>query len=171
MLTISILLVVLYVGAAIWKENEIPASVSAMVWILPKGNWRWLWTVWLWAVALTVTPPLIEVMPDYIRSIGFLFGALLLFTGAFPLFDTEHVAYHNILGVVSGIISQICVVFVSPWWLLLWSLMFVLVVGSMAAFNDKEEMPQMLTGKGVFISEAICWMTLNGAILTEYIFR
>ena len=171
LLIISFLLVALYVGAAIWKERKLPDSVSALVWVLPKGSWRWLWTVWMWAVTFTLPPPLIETMPDDLRALGFLFGALMLFTGAFPLFDSDHVAYHNILGITAGILSQVCVVFLCPWWLLLWSVMFVLIVGSMAAFNDKEEVPKILAGKGVFLSEVICWVTLNGAILTEYLIR
>ena len=51
MLLISISLVVLYVGTTIWIKKELPDSISAMVYDLPEGGWRWLWTVWL-AVAV-----------------------------------------------------------------------------------------------------------------------
>lgn len=42
LILVAILLAVLYVGIAIWVTKEIPESVSAMVYVLPDGGWRWL---------------------------------------------------------------------------------------------------------------------------------
>ena len=52
LLIISILLVTLYVGAAIWKERELPESISAMVYLLPEGGAQWLWSLWMVVTAI-----------------------------------------------------------------------------------------------------------------------
>lgn len=83
MLTISILLVALYVGAATWKERELPESISAMVYLLPEGGWRWLWSVWLWIVSLLATIPVISILDTRnMAYLGFFTLACLVFVGA-----------------------------------------------------------------------------------------
>jgi len=46
----SVLLTVLFMGMVIMRERSVPVSISAMVYALPEGGWRWLWALWLWAV-------------------------------------------------------------------------------------------------------------------------
>lgn len=59
---ISILLVVLAVGATIWKNKALPDSISAMVYDLPQGAWQNLWSVWLALVSLTTFAPMIQIL-------------------------------------------------------------------------------------------------------------
>lgn len=47
MTVLSILLAVSFTGIAIWKMNGLPDSISAMVYALPEGGWRWHAT-WRW---------------------------------------------------------------------------------------------------------------------------
>lgn len=164
MFLLSILLVVLYVGIAIWRKRELPVSVSAMVYDL-KGGWRWLWSVWLWAVTICLAPALLSAMESSpLTVLGFATLVSLMFTGMFPLFDESHIRWHNALGILGGILSQVCVYIICPWFLLLWLVMIILIAGAFCAFSDNEGGYRFIDGKGVFIAEAICWLTLTGAL-------
>lgn len=162
MLILSVLLAALYLGAASIRLRTLPESVSALVYLLPHGGWQWLWTLWLWAVTFLLTPALIEAMPDAWRFFALLCVACLLFVGAVPLFDTDHHRLHNALGIASGILSQACVWFVSPWWLLLWLLMAAVGVD---AWFVHPRLPRWYDHKGVLIAELICAATVYGSLL------
>lgn len=150
LILVAVLLAVLYVGIAIWVTKEIPESVSAMVYVLPDGGWRWLWTLWMWAVAFLLAPAMIESIGYDLQFIAFLTVANLEFCGALPLFMEEHHKAHNILGTLAGVMSQICVCLICPWWLFLWF-----------AFAT-------VRTKAVFFAELICFVTMTGALLCHY---
>jgi hypothetical protein len=156
---VSVLLAVSFMGIAVWRERKLPESISAMVYDLPEGGWRWLWSVWLWCVAVTLAPSLIESIPEPWKAVGFLCLAALMFTGAFPLFDREHKDWHNVLGVLAGILSQACVWFICPWWLLLWLLL------PLVAWLGRKE--AWLDGKGVFLAECVSMLAMYGSLLSE----
>lgn len=162
-LIVSILLVVLYVGATIWKRRGLPESISAMVFDLPKG-WQWVWGVWLWAVAFLTSIPAIEVLDKKgFGGIAFCMLVALVFTGAIPLYDKNAQRAHYIFAISAGIISQICVLIVNPWWLLLWLLIIII------PFVDRmwwhPSVPVWMWKKGTFVAEGICYITLTGALL------
>ena len=166
MLTISILLAALYVGAAIWNNKEMPESVSSMVYDLPRSG-QWAWIVWMWAVALLMCIPLIDALPDGARMLGFLTLACLCFCGAMPISDsTTNRRAHNAFGILGGVLSQVCVAIVSPWWLAAWSLMAVAWI-----WTEKDFARKALDGKGVFLAESICLLTVAGAVLTHLILQ
>lgn len=142
---LSVIMAVLYVGAAIIIKRQIPESISSMVYILPEGGWRWLWTIWLWSEGFLLIVPLTDALPDEWRIIAFLTIASLVFCGAMPLFVKEQNKWHNILGVSSGILSQLCVLIINPWYLSIWILMI-------SALRIKNKI--------VFIAEAICYITI-----------
>ena len=142
---VSIIMAVLYVGAAIIIKKEIPVSISSLVYILPEGGWRWLWTIWIWITGLLLIVPLMDALPDEWRFLGFFTIASLMFCGAIPLFMEEYNTWHNILGVAAGILSQVCVAVINPWCLTLWILMLSAL---------------WMRSKAVFISEAICFISL-----------
>lgn len=142
---ISLLMAVLYVGAAIIIKKEIPESISSMVYVLPEGGWRWLWTIWIWFQGFLLISPLMDSLPEEWRWLGFLTIASLVFCGAMPLFIKEQNKWHNILGVSSGVLSQFCVLVINPWFLFIWILMISAL---------------WMKNKAVFISEAICSITL-----------
>lgn len=139
---------VVYTAAVIGKRRELPESISSMVYDLPK-RWQYLWTVWLWLVGLGVCIPLIEILPETWKFVGFLTMACIGFVGAMPLFVEEQRKAHNIFGVSAGILSQVCVLIVNPWWLTAWVLFpLSYILGS--------------RGKEVFIAEVICSATVYG---------
>lgn len=162
MLTISILLAALVMGAVIWKCG-VPDSVSAMVYTL-STPWEYLWTVWIWAVSLLMAPSLIEAIAPTWQFLGFLFTACMTFCGAMPLVPGSHNTAHNVLGVSAGVISQVCVLVISPWWLLLWLVMIALVLAVFAGFNENQTQ-RMCDGKGVLVAEITCYISLVGSII------
>lgn len=153
-LIISAALAVLFVGATIMRTKKIPESISAMVYSLPKSS-RWIWIVWMWAVSLTLAPSLIEKC----GLVGFLTIGCLIFCGAMPLVKDEPNKMHNVFGIAAGILSQVCVAIINPWWLLLWIVLLPFIFGAMASFDDTEE-PVVADGKGVMISECIAFTAL-----------
>lgn len=162
LLFVSILTIVVPLVVASVKSGGVPDSISAMVYMLPKGGWKWLWTLWLWAVAFTLAPPLIEAMPDGWQFIAALMLATLAFTAAMPLFDQENKKRHYRFAIASGIFSQLCVLILNPWWLLSWLPMLAFI-----AYNNEGGIPKVCNGKGVFIAEVTCILFLYAALLFE----
>ena len=158
LLIISIIMAILYVGVAIWKLHALPDSISAMVYVLDK-RWQWLWSVWLWLVAITLPPSLIDAMGENWQFIGFLTIACLMFVGAMPLIPGTHNKTHNVLGVIAGILSQVCVAIIYPWWLMAW---FVWI---MAALYTAYNVNDIFEGKAIFMAEFVCWLSLTGSLL------
>lgn len=161
---LSILLVVSFTGITIWRTRQVPDSMSAMVYAW-KGSWRWLWSVWLWAVALSLAPALIEAMPYGLQFVAFLTIACLAFTGAMPLFMEEQQTAHNILGVLSGVLSQLCVLVISPSCLLLWVLFAVLFVWHTKGHNESWSSWRC----GTFASEVTCFATLVLSLFATFL--
>ena len=161
---ISLLMAVLYVGAAIIIKKKLPDSISSMVYILPEGGWRWLWTVWIWLTGLLLIAPLMNAMPENWKFIAFLTIGCLMFCGAMPIFIEDNHKWHNILGIAAGILSQVCVAFISPWWLSVW-LLWPFLMGSTIIQPDGGDMREMFSGKGIFVAEAICFITLCGCLI------
>ena len=147
---ISMLLVTLYVSVTIIYMKGIPDSVSAMVYTLPS-SWRHLWTIWMWAVSMLLVPSLMASLGTW-QFIGFLWCASMAFCGALPLVKTEPNIAHNIFGIAAGILSQICVIILNPWWLIGWVFMLLCFI-------------KKLRSKSCFISEAICYYSQCGALL------
>ena len=165
LLLVSMLTAVVPLVVASVRKRQVPVSISAMVYLLPKGGWQWLWTIWLWAVAFTLAPPLIEAMPDGWQFIAALMLATLAFTAAMPLFGQENKERHYSFAIASGILSQFCVLVLNPWWLLPWLPMLALVMLVSAAYNDEDGIHKVSNGKGVFIAEVTCVLSLYAALL------
>lgn len=160
----SILLVVLFVGITIWRTGEIPESISAMVYSLPKGGAQWLWTIWMILVDIFTFAPAIQVLDQ--RGLGFLAFlpmVMIAFVAVWPLFDEEHKKWHYVLGIAAGLVSQIDVWHICPWWFIAWLLVIAVMVASMFI---KGKMMWMLLAKITFIVEAVCYVTLIGSLLT-----
>ena len=150
LLIVSILMVVSFVGITIYRTNELPESISAMVWSL-KGDWKWLWSIWLMAVSILTFVPMIESLDRKdVGLLGVLPMVCLCFVAVWPLFDSEHAKLHNWLAILGGILSQFCVALINPWWLLLWLLMPI-------ALLEKS--------KGVMIAECICYVAIIVALV------
>lgn len=167
MLIFSILLVVSYVGTAIWSKGELPESVSAMVYDLPRP-WQWLWIVWIWSVSLLACIPLIEVMPDDWRILAFLTLASLFFCGAMPLVKDERNVAHYMFGASAGVLSQVCVAILTPCWLFAWTaFVAVYAYDLLPSQNGRIYPSRWYDGKGVFLAEMICAVTVSGSLLVR----
>ena len=162
MLILSALLVALYVGATIWSARKLPDSVSAIVYMLPRAG-QWAWTVWVWAVSMLLLPSLMEVMPEDLKVLGFLTVGAMLFIGAMPLVRNEKNTAHYVLAIAAGILSQVCVAILSSIWLTAWML-FPFLMGSVYV-QPWGWLGKAMTGKGVFVAEAVCWLTLTGCLI------
>lgn len=160
MLLSSLLLAVLFVGAAIWRLKALPDSISALVFLLER-RWQWVWTLWLFAVALTLAPPLLDAMPDEWRFVGFLTVGSLLFVAAMPLVRHDENRAHYVLAVAAGVLSQLCVLVLCWPCLLLWGLMVVLL--GKATLPD-EQLPWWLDGKLTMVAECICAATVYASV-------
>lgn len=162
LLIISILLVVSFIGTAIWVKRELPESVSAMVYDMPQAG-QWFWIVWLWASTFTLIPALFETMPEEWGVIAYAFATSMLFVGAMPLIKDSANRMHYVLAVSGGIFSQLCVVIIYPQWLTAW-LLFPFLLGSIY-IQPQGWLAKAVANKGVFIAECICYVSVVGSIL------
>lgn len=167
MLIISIVMAVAYVAAVIIRDKALPDSVSALVYALPKGRWRWLWSAWLAVVTLLMAPALTAAMAAtwWTSLLADATIICLAMTAALPLLPGYHNRLHNALGILAGVLTQVCVLFICPWCLLLWLLFVVALV--IVAFPDKlwaTRIIDKIHGKGVFLLEVICAWALFAAL-------
>lgn len=148
-------------GITIWRTGELPESISAMVYTLPKGGAQWLWSIWLAIVSVLAFAPVIEILETErgLGVMGFVPMVLLCFVAVWPLFDKEHLKWHYILSYIAGIWSQVDVFLMYPWWLFLW-LALIVFVGYLLLCNLK----QMLS-KVVILMEMTCYVGVIGAIM------
>lgn len=179
----SILLAVLFVGTVIWRRwrdtdasasfsgrlnTALPDSISALVYELPRP-WQWLWIVWIWSVSLLACIPLIEVLPDDVKVLGFATIVCLMLCGAMPISDS-HVnrRAHNVFGILGGILSQACVLLQCPLYLLAW-LLFAAVCAcdALPSQNGRIYPSRWYDGKGVLLAEMICAVTVFGSLLVR----
>lgn len=166
----SLLLTASFVGVVSWRAKKLPESISALVYALPE-KWQWTWIAWMLAVSFTTMIPVIEVLSlKGAEVLGFVTLACLVFVSVMPL--TQEKEMHYPLAVIAGIVSQMCVAMICPWWLLAWIVMAG-IIGVVAFFksafaliNDSEEVPVILDGKGVLLAEIICYVTMIGSNIT-----
>lgn len=163
LLFISILLTSNFISYAVGRKGGLPDSISAIVFDMKHP---WLWSVWLWAVTITLAPSLLEAMPENWQALAFLTLAFLMFTGVLPLIDKEHRRWHYVCGFLAGLFSQACVWKICPWFLLLWIVMLVYIVAGIAASNDKKE-DSPFDGKGVIIAELIAMVAVFGSVIVK----
>lgn len=160
----AILLTVLYTGIASWRHGELPESISALVYNLPRG-WQFVWTCWLWAAAFLTLPGLLEATPEPFKGLAFLTCVLLAFTGATPLVAGSRNQTHYALAISAGVASQICVAAINWHWLIAWAIPVIL--HGMATTPGARKIPRWLEGKGVTVVEFICSATTWGAAITH----
>ena len=127
LIAISGIIALLYVIINIITSKKVPESISAMVYDLPKDK-QWIWILYMWTIAFTVSPHIIELLDENFKVLGFLMMASLAFCGAMPLVEDSKNIAHNVFGISAGILSQICVALINPKWLLVWIVMIVFIV-------------------------------------------
>ena len=120
---IAIALLATYTVTLCVVNKEIPSSLSASVFYLPRTG-QWLWTAVIVAVVFLVAPTLISKASDNTQFLAFIACAGLLFVGGAPLAkDKTDMAYHvHMAGAIAcAVASQILLAFNAPWLLLLWA--------------------------------------------------
>ena len=119
--------------------------------------------MWLAVVNVLTFAPAIEILDHSdLGFVGFLTMAMIAFVAVWPLFDKDHRKAHYVLGVLAGIMSQVCVAIVSPWWLVTWMLYVALIL--LSSYTQYKWLDYTY-GKGVFIIEMTCYLTQTGASL------
>lgn len=150
-------------GATIWKLKGLPDSISAMVYVLPKGGWRWLWTFWLWFVGIFTTAPMIEILDKKgCGYLGFITVVCIVFVGAWPLFQSETRRWHYVGAFAAGLMSQVCVFVACLWWCLLWLTASLFLVVSWRSKSMKYFLVRINFGI-CLLAEAICYITMVAA--------
>ena len=121
MIILSFLLFV--VGVVVWlvRSGCDPESLSALVYEVPSGM-QWVWVLWMEAVAFSMAPCLLDVLPEGCEVFGWLMVVCLMLCGGMPLVRNEENRWHYLFAIMAGVLSQLCVVLLCPWWLLLWVL-------------------------------------------------
>jgi len=150
-------------GIVLMLRGGVPESVSGLVYNLSE-RMRWAWSGWLIAVALTLMVPLMSALGD-VAWLGWLTVVCLIGAAVTPVFNRDTRTMHYVCGIAAGVISQVCVACICPWWLLVWLIWIPLIAGTMGALNDSEEMPQVLDGYGVLAAEVMCAVSLYGSLL------
>ena len=150
-------------GMIVMLKGGVPDSVSGLVYNLPSRR-RWLWSGWLVAVALTVMVPLMSALGD-VAWLGWLTVVCLIGAAVTPVFNRDTRTMHHVCGIASGVLSQICVACLCPWWLCTWLVFLPLVSGSMAAYDSEEVSPAVCDGKGVLVAECVCAVSLYGCMI------
>lgn len=166
MVIVSVLLAVVGIALAIWRERRLSESISGMVFTL-KGNWRWLWTIWMWAVTFCIGIPTIEVLNGDVEFLGFLMMGSLMFVGAMPLFELESKKEHYFFAAIGGLLSQVCVAMISPWWLFTWLAFAALLEVIARDYSKKDYREHWYDHIGCFLCEVICYVALVGAMVTK----
>ena len=158
LIAISGIIALLYVIINIITSKKVPESISAMVYSLPKGK-QWIWTIYIWIIACTVGPYMIQALDENVEGLGFATMASLAFCGAMPLIKKDKNTLHNIFGVSAGVLSQICVALINPMWLLVWIVMLILFIVHLIKPN------KILSKYSVFISECLCAASMYGSLI------
>lgn len=160
MLILSLLLVTSFVGGACKRHGELPDSISAMVYDLPS-KLRWLWTVWMVHVSALTLIPAIEVLDHKGLAIVAYFALVfLLLTAVNPLTGKDNEEVHMTLAKIAGLLTQVAVAFIDANWLAC-LMVFLFLYGSIY-IQPQGWLAKAVNGKGVFIAEAVCYVSLLG---------
>ena len=140
-----------------------PDSISALVFVF---KYKWLWTVWIWAVSLLTLIPAIDRLSQIgMEALGFGSLACLVFCGAMPLVDKENTTMHWVFGVSGCWLSQGCVRFIDYNWMSAWMLFVFLYLSSY--IQPEGWLGKAMKGKGVFVAEVVCYISMEGSNLTS----
>lgn len=137
-----ILLYILY-------KKDLPDSISSMIYAL-SSKYQWLWSLWIISIAVLLFYPFVSTF----GGLGWLTDVCLIGTGIISLIRTDLLKWHYILGIASGILSQICVFFVNMQLLSIWLLALFILCCPFLLPDWK--ISKLLKGKYVFILEITC---------------
>lgn len=99
---------------------------------------------------------------------GFITTGCLGVVGAMPLIAGKANFTHYFLAILGGILSQICVILINPWALLVWVLFFLFINVAVTERPWAEKIRIRITGKGTLIVEVFCALAVYAALLSNY---
>lgn len=158
MILISICIVLVFIIGYTMKKKELPESISATVYELPKAG-QWMWTAWLAAVSALLFYPLVENA----GGLGWLTEVCLFGTALTPLIKADTKKWHYAFAIAAGVLSQVCVAFICADWLFAWAA-FVFVMGSVYV-QPEGWLAKAVEHKGVFVAEVIYTVSLMGSMI------
>ena len=158
---ISVLVTAIYIGYVTKRTGELPTSISACVYEFSEKRSLMCWTGFMWVAGICGMIPLLAKLGDF-GMVGFVTIIFIAFMGIMPLSNKETRPWHYWLAVLAGVLSQVCVALVCPYWLLIWTIWLPFLAGAMAAMNDSEEKPTLLNGKAVLFAEFSCAVSVWG---------
>lgn len=161
MLTLSFLLVVSFVGVAIWRAKSLPESISALVYDLPK-NRLWVWSAWLVMVSALLFVPL----TDACGGLGWVTEVCLMGAALTPLVKSDTRKWHYCFGIAAGVLSQVCVAVTCIDCLSVW-MAFVFVMLSVYVQPDGK-LAKAVEHKGTFVAEFVATVGVDLSLIIFY---
>lgn len=140
---------VLFAVIAAREAKELPDSVSSFSYIVGTKPF----TAWAVLTAICLLYPTINAVGERFSWIAFLQSAGLLMVAASPLYKSENKVLHYVGGYLFGIMTQVVVAMINPWWLFAWVLFPTVYL--------KKDWHENAT----FASEAICFGTLIAVLI------
>lgn len=159
-LAIALLLVVFYLGITIWRKKELPESISALVYDLPKKR-QWVWSAWFAIVCALLFIPIVERL----EWLGWLTEVCLLGCAVTPLIKPDTRKIHYALAYTAGALTQVDVAVMEPQWLGVWML-FVFLMGSVYV-QPWGNLAKIVEHKGAFVAEVCCGVGLLGCLIVN----
>ena len=164
---VSAMAVTMMIGGNLCRHGELPRSVSAMAYRLPRRQ-RWLWTLAMWVAVYTLTPALFEAVPDTLEAVPHAFATCMALITLTPLVFRDMTNGHRSLIVAAGVLSQACVTILCPWLLVAWPGAFMAFFMWDVAEGD---IPRIFWGKGVLVAEVLSYATLFISVMVEILVR
>lgn len=155
---IAVLLVAVYIVSYVAAYRKLPESLSATVYEFPKGD-EWMWSAWLAAIAVCLFVPLVERC----EWVGWLMEVSLIGAALTPLINKEMLRWHYVFAIITGILSQICVVMLDAMWLGVWMVFVFLFLSSYV--QPDGWLGKAMKGKGVFLAQIVCFVGLIGSLI------
>jgi len=160
---ISLIVSVLFTAGGARRLGELPGSVSTSVFTMPRRK-RYVWTAMLWLSTYTLTPALFQVVPGNHVYAAHAFATSVLLAGLFPIFKRSISRGFMTLVSSAWCFSQVCVALLCPWLLLMWPVVAIVLF---VLYMMEDDLPAALRGKGVFLAESMCYVTLFMSIIIE----
>ena len=120
--TIAVAVLTIYTAALCLAERQIPPSLSASVFYLPRAG-AILWLVVIATVVFCLAPVLLAVSRPATQFLAFISCAGLLFVGGCPLVkDKTDLTYKiHIAGAVTSAVAANLLIITNHWWMMfLW---------------------------------------------------
>ncbi len=165
---ILVLGVLLAISMVIGTRQDIPDSLSMMVYDKPPGQ-RTPWMTWFIFTGTTLGLGLCIVLPDPLVFLGIGTILCVVWTGLTPIYTKLPGPGHVIGGIGSGIFSQVAVVVLCPWVILVWTGLISALMLS-ALYRKRPwiaKVNEYLESKFVLLSELMCLGTVVYTLITS----